>query len=132
MQTRVEAEPEAARREVKIESREADTECPFAQYTLKEEEETPKNKKSNSGATERAPGSGGQANEESSLRLKVVGPGEKTVYVDVPFEGSPGIWRSVARAYAAQAVSAKISAPPPPEAGEAMFEAMFAGGGHVR
>ena len=105
---------EAARSEVKIESREADTECPFAQYTLKEEEETPKNKKSNSGAMERASGSGGQANEESSLSLKVVGPGEKTVYVDVPFEGSPGLWQSVARTYAAQAVSAKISATPSP------------------
>ena len=80
---------EATRSEVKIESQETNTECPFAQYTLKEEEETPKNKKSNSGAMERASGSGGQANEESSLRMKVVGPGEKTVYVDVPFEGSP-------------------------------------------
>ena len=42
--------------------------------------------------------------DTASVRLKVVGQGSKAPqYVNVPLEGSPGLWRRVARAFGTQA-----------------------------
>ena len=38
----------------------------------------------------------------SSLRLTVIGKGGEKVYVNVPLEGSPGLWRRVAREFGTQ------------------------------
>merc|ERR1712139_682691 len=52
---------------------------------------------------EQGSGSGGQASRQSSLRLTVIGKGGEKVCVNVPLEGSPGLWRRVAREFGTQA-----------------------------